>query len=135
MYWRLLSTDPEAAKAVVLGEKPLISDDTTALDPTLLDELISNISTLSSVYHRPPETFVHKLRNRVPRAAAAPAQAQVPGAQFDQHHVAPQPAYAQPARVEADLLGMANLSIAPAGAAAPAAPQLNQILVRSSLRL
>ena len=28
VYWRLLSTDPEAAKAVVLSEKPLIEDDT-----------------------------------------------------------------------------------------------------------
>ena len=28
VYWRLLSTDPEAAKQVVLAEKPVISDDT-----------------------------------------------------------------------------------------------------------
>jgi len=62
VYWRLLSTDPEAAKAVVLGEKPLISDSTTKMDENLLDELIANISTLASVYHKPPETFVSKLK-------------------------------------------------------------------------
>jgi len=62
VYWRLLSTDPAAAKAVVLGEKPLISDSTTRMDDAQLDELISNISTLASVYHKPPETFVTKLK-------------------------------------------------------------------------
>jgi len=58
IYWRLLSTDPEAAKDVVLAEKPVISDDSNQLDPSLLDELLANISTLSSVYHKPPEAFV-----------------------------------------------------------------------------
>ena len=36
IYWRLLSTDPEAAKDVVLAEKPTISDDSNNLDPALL---------------------------------------------------------------------------------------------------
>lgn len=58
IYWRLLSTDPEAAKMVVLGDKPVIEDDTFKLDPTLLNSLIGQIATLSSVYHKPPEAFV-----------------------------------------------------------------------------
>lgn len=58
IYWRLLSTDPEAAKLVVLGEKPVIEDDTFNLEPQLLDDLISQIATLSSIYHKPPEAFV-----------------------------------------------------------------------------
>ena len=58
IYWRLLSTDPEAAKMVVLGDKPVIEDDTFRLDPTLLNTLIGQIATLSSVYHKPPEAFV-----------------------------------------------------------------------------
>eukprot|EP00949_MAST-11_sp_MAST-11-sp1_P004386 g4386.t1 len=58
VYWRLLSTDPEAAKAVVLAEKPNISDDTFRLDKDLLNKLISNISTLAAVYHKPPSAFV-----------------------------------------------------------------------------
>lgn len=58
IYWRLLSTDPEAAKMVVLGDKPVIEDDTFKLDPSLLNILIGQIATLSSVYHKPPESFV-----------------------------------------------------------------------------
>ncbi|KAJ6326107.1 hypothetical protein OIU78_013239 [Salix suchowensis] len=62
IYWRLLSTDPEAAKDIVLAEKPVISDDSNLLDSSLLDELIANIATLSSVYHKPPETFVTRVK-------------------------------------------------------------------------
>lgn len=58
IYWRLLSTDPAAAKEVVLAEKPLISEETDLIEPSLLDELICHISTLASVYHRPPSSFV-----------------------------------------------------------------------------
>jgi len=58
IYWRLLSTDPAAAKEVVLAEKPLISEETDLLEPTLLDELICHISSLASVYHKPPTAFV-----------------------------------------------------------------------------
>ena len=52
---RLLSTDPEAAKEVVLAEKPVIADTSSNLEPALLDTLLANLSTLSSVYHKPPE--------------------------------------------------------------------------------
>jgi AP-1 complex subunit beta-1 len=58
VYWRLLSTDPEAANKVVLAQRPPIRDDTHQIDPAMLDQLISNLSTLSSVYHKPPESFV-----------------------------------------------------------------------------
>lgn len=67
IYWRLLSTDPEAAKDVVLAEKPVISDDSNQLDPSLLDELLANIATLSSVYHKPPEAFVTRVKTTAPR--------------------------------------------------------------------
>ena len=60
IYWRLLSSDPEAARAVVLSTKPEIGDDTFYLDPSLLEDLISQIATLSSIYHKPPESFVMK---------------------------------------------------------------------------
>lgn len=49
---------PQAAKDVVLAEKPVITDDSNNLEPTLLDELLVNIATLSSVYHKPPDAFV-----------------------------------------------------------------------------
>jgi AP-1 complex subunit beta-1 len=60
VYWRLLSSDPEAARAVVLAQKPEIGDDTFTVEPALLDELISQISTLSSIYHKPVDAFVMK---------------------------------------------------------------------------
>lgn len=58
IYWRLLSTDPQAAKAVVLSEKPPIAGENQELSLALLDTLISEIGTLASVYHKPAETFV-----------------------------------------------------------------------------
>lgn len=58
IYWRLLSTDPEAAKLVVLGDKPIIKGDTFKLEPNVLHVLIRQIATLSSIYHKPPEAFV-----------------------------------------------------------------------------
>eukprot|EP00276_Gloeochaete_wittrockiana_P004635 CAMPEP_0184659200 /NCGR_PEP_ID=MMETSP0308-20130426/28715_1 /TAXON_ID=38269 /ORGANISM="Gloeochaete witrockiana, Strain SAG 46.84" /LENGTH=861 /DNA_ID=CAMNT_0027098849 /DNA_START=272 /DNA_END=2857 /DNA_ORIENTATION=- len=73
IYWRLLSTDPEAAKSVVLGDKPVISDDTNLLDPSLLDDLISQMGTLASVFHKPSKAFVDKSHAAVPKTAEAAA--------------------------------------------------------------
>lgn len=55
IYWRLLSSDPEAARDVVLAEKPVIADDAGALEPALLDTLLGQLATLASVYHKPAE--------------------------------------------------------------------------------
>lgn len=71
IYWRLLSTDPAAAKEVVLAEKPLISEETDLIEPTLLDELICHISSLASVYHKPPNAFVEG-RGGVPARRVLP---------------------------------------------------------------
>jgi AP-1 complex subunit beta-1 len=60
VYWRLLSSNPDAAKAVVLAEKPTIADDTESLEPELLQALIANIATLSAIYHKPAAAFVVK---------------------------------------------------------------------------
>lgn len=60
LYWRLLAASPEAAKAVVLAQKPEIMDDTHTLQPELLDTLIGNLSSLAAIYHKPPEAFVTK---------------------------------------------------------------------------
>eukprot|EP00596_Hydrurales_sp_CCMP1899_P003477 CAMPEP_0119043190 /NCGR_PEP_ID=MMETSP1177-20130426/18853_1 /TAXON_ID=2985 /ORGANISM="Ochromonas sp, Strain CCMP1899" /LENGTH=850 /DNA_ID=CAMNT_0007010739 /DNA_START=57 /DNA_END=2608 /DNA_ORIENTATION=+ len=60
VYWRLLSSDPEAARAVVLSEKPAIGDDTFQLEPSLLEDLTAQIASLASIYHKPPEAFVMK---------------------------------------------------------------------------
>ncbi|KAJ1975225.1 hypothetical protein H4R34_004417 [Dimargaris verticillata] len=64
IYWRLLSTDPAAAKAIVLSEKPDISAEAENLDPVLLEELLMNISSLASIYHKPPSTFIAGAKRR-----------------------------------------------------------------------
>ncbi|KAG2210778.1 hypothetical protein INT46_006848 [Mucor plumbeus] len=58
VYWRLLSTDPQAAKAVVLSEKPPIAGENEGISPALLETLLYDIGTLASVYHKPAETFI-----------------------------------------------------------------------------
>ncbi|KAL3619266.1 hypothetical protein CASFOL_036836 [Castilleja foliolosa] len=124
IYWRLLSTDPEAAKDVVLAEKPVISDDSNQIDPSVLDELLANIATLSSVYHKPPEAFVTRVKTvqkteeeEYPDGeggySESPAQAGNPGASSPATTSAVQPAAARaPAAAPApvpdllDLMGM-----------------------------
>jgi hypothetical protein len=54
----LVSTCYVSSQDVVLAEKPTISEETDLLEPALLDELICQISTLASVYHKPPSAFV-----------------------------------------------------------------------------
>ena len=58
-----------------MAEKPLISEETDLLEPTLLDELICHISSLASVYHKPPSAFVEgtrmgETRRVLPRAVS-----------------------------------------------------------------
>lgn len=62
IYWRLLSSDPAAAKQVVLAVRPPISLPQTTVPPAILEELVGEISSLSSVYHRPAATFIGKGR-------------------------------------------------------------------------
>ena len=126
VYWRLLSTDPEAAKAVVLSEKPLITDASIRMDESLLDELIGYISSLASVYHKPPETFVSKLRDvksykpKVKKKALAIAQAGGLQTSPAQQRKTPTPAE-QPSQV-ADLLDLGGLGEALPAQSTPAAP-------------
>ncbi|KAH3919520.1 hypothetical protein HBI56_027730 [Parastagonospora nodorum] len=58
VYWRLLSSDPEVAKNIVLSDKPPITTTIRSLPPQLLETLLSELSTLASVYHKPPEAFL-----------------------------------------------------------------------------
>ncbi|PLW24099.1 hypothetical protein PCASD_14282 [Puccinia coronata f. sp. avenae] len=52
IYWRLLSTNPAAAKHIIMADKPLITTESESLDPAVLDRLLLQTGTLSSVYHR-----------------------------------------------------------------------------------
>lgn len=147
VYWRLLSTDPEAAKDVVLANKPIITDDSATLEPALLKTLMEQISTLASVYHKPADTFVSRQRLAVQTvdsvagrtfeeeegtsAAAAAAQAGV----LDNGAAAAAPAAPSSAPV-VDLLGDDLLGgpTPPAAAApAPAAAGLDDLLGGMSL--
>eukprot|EP00164_Ancoracysta_twista_P004132 GFYU01005549.1.p1 GENE.GFYU01005549.1~~GFYU01005549.1.p1 ORF type:complete len:929 (+),score=345.40 GFYU01005549.1:52-2838(+) len=121
VYWRLLSTDPEAAKAVVLSEKPVITDDTSNLEPAALDMLINNISTLASIYHKPPESFVSKVRVAVQNIGPGIIQEEeevVASSTEGQMGGAPAPA---PSGGVVDLLGMDDMGSAPAPTPAPVA--------------
>ncbi|KAI9735812.1 MAG: beta-adaptin [Cirrosporium novae-zelandiae] len=72
VYWRLLSSDANITKSVVLSEKPPIESTIQSLPAPLLDQLLTELSTLASVYHKPPETFVGQGRfgaDAVQRAA------------------------------------------------------------------
>ncbi|TGZ84668.1 Adaptor protein complex beta subunit [Ascodesmis nigricans] len=53
MYWRLLSADPQAAKKIVMGEKPPITAEAEKLDPHTLEEMCLNVGTLATVYLKP----------------------------------------------------------------------------------
>lgn len=64
MYWRLLSTDPAAARNIVLAEKPSISTETDRMDRQLLDQLLLHGATLSSIFHRQPQTFIRGSKAR-----------------------------------------------------------------------
>ena len=58
VYWRLLSSNPQIAKNVILSDKPPITTTIQSLPPALLERLLTELSTLASVYHKPPESFI-----------------------------------------------------------------------------
>lgn len=58
VYWRLLSSNAQIAQSVVLSHKPPIKTTIQSLPAGLLNQLISELSTLASVYHKPPASFI-----------------------------------------------------------------------------
>ena len=58
VYWRLLSSDPAVTRQVVLADRPPITSTIQSLPQPLLEELITEISTLASVYQKPASTFI-----------------------------------------------------------------------------
>jgi len=50
------------SEAVVLAHRPPISIPRTTVAPGMLEELLGEIGTLASVYHKPAETFIGKGR-------------------------------------------------------------------------
>ena len=70
VYWRLLSSDPQIAKNIVLSARPQITSTIPVLPGPLLDTLLPNLSTLASVYQKPPQTFIGHGRSSALQAAA-----------------------------------------------------------------
>ena len=58
VYWRLLSSDPDITKSIVLSQRPPINTTISSHPPALLEELLRELSTLASVYHKPAATFL-----------------------------------------------------------------------------
>ncbi|KAI8610531.1 Clathrin/coatomer adaptor, adaptin-like protein [Chytriomyces sp. MP71] len=71
IYWRLLSTDPVAAKAIVFSDSPPVTAEMENLPGQTLEELFLHISTLASIYHKTPETFIGGLRQKKVEPSAA----------------------------------------------------------------
>ncbi|KAK4686665.1 hypothetical protein P7C73_g3451, partial [Tremellales sp. Uapishka_1] len=64
MYWRLLTSNPTAARDIVMSEKPVISTETDRMDKGMLDQLLLQTGTLGSIYHKNPNTFIRTSRPR-----------------------------------------------------------------------
>jgi vesicle coat complex subunit len=64
MYWRLLSTDMNAARQIVMGEKPAITAESERLDPATLEEMCLNVGTLATIYLKPVQTVFRSARPR-----------------------------------------------------------------------
>lgn len=61
IYWRLLSSSStDAQKSIVLGKLPPIKTTVSSFNPNILEELLGELSTLASVYHKPSRTFIDK---------------------------------------------------------------------------
>lgn len=71
MYWRLLSTDMNAAKQIVMGDKPPITAESERLEPATLEEMCLNVGTLATIYLKPVQAVFRSARPR--KLAESPA--------------------------------------------------------------
>lgn len=107
MYWRLLTSNPTAAREIVLSEKPVISTETDRMDKGMLDQvclrraadcagtqrpdaslqLLLHTGTLSSIYHKNPNvclqpydlsTLARRLTHTARRSSVRPSQSTCP---------------------------------------------------------
>ncbi|PGH13679.1 hypothetical protein AJ79_03528 [Helicocarpus griseus UAMH5409] len=108
MYWRLLSTDPNAARTIVMGEKPPITAESEKLDPSTLEELCLNVGTLATVYLKPVHQVFRSARPK--RLTPSPAlqrpaadQMRNPALFVPGSNLPPQPTAASAAASKGDL--------------------------------
>ncbi|KAK6455707.1 beta-adaptin [Scheffersomyces xylosifermentans] len=61
IYWRLLSSSStKSQKDIILTKLPPIKTTIATFNPVVLEALVDELSTLSSVYHKPAFTFIDK---------------------------------------------------------------------------
>ncbi|KAK6461702.1 beta-adaptin [Scheffersomyces coipomensis] len=60
IYWRLLSSSSSssAKEKIILAKLPPIKTTISTFNPVVLEALVNELSTLSSVYHKPSFTFI-----------------------------------------------------------------------------
>jgi vesicle coat complex subunit len=79
MYWRLLSSAPEEAKKIVMGEKPAITaEESEKLDPGTLEEMCLNVGTLATVYLKPVNQVFRSARPRKLQDSPALQRSELP---------------------------------------------------------
>lgn len=71
IYWRLLSSDDTASQQkIILHKLPPINTTISSFNPNVLELLIDELSTVSSVYHKPASTFIDKNAYSRPNGAS-----------------------------------------------------------------
>ena len=71
MYWRLISTDPIAAKKIIINENAMIDIDRDLLHSSVLQELLLNLGNLNTIHHRPAMTFYGDIKQKTIRSSPA----------------------------------------------------------------
>lgn len=125
VYWRLLSKDPAVARAIVLSDKPPITSTIPNLPANLLDSLLTELSTLASVYHKPPETFIGQGRFGADAVQKRAIEEQIQNAR--ENPIQANPAGGAQANVE-NLLDIDFDGAAPASVAAPSSGGLEDLM-------
>lgn len=81
MYWRLLSSNPAAAKQIVMGEKPPITAESEKLDPVTLQEMCMVVGTLATIYLKPIKSVFRTARPRIVQDSPALQKHRLPSHQ------------------------------------------------------
>jgi AP-2 complex subunit beta-1 len=107
MYWRLLSSAPDEAKKVVMGEKPPITaEESEKLDPGTLEEMCLNVGTLATVYLKPVNQVFRSARPRKLQDSPALQKQELPTVKAAQQ--ARDRAHAERERIDTSTNGNSN---------------------------
>lgn len=109
MYWRLLSSAPEEAKRVVMGEKPPITaEESEKLDPATLEEMCLNVGTLATVYLKPVNQVFRSARPRKLQESPALQHNELPTVKAQAQLIAKQRAVEERSRIDTSISSTSN---------------------------